>query len=458
MEFLVSPPEVNSLRVYTGVGSGSMVTAAAAWDELAANLQSAAASFGSVASGLSGRWWQGPSSTAMQEAAAPYVAWLGEAATQAERAAAQARVTVGAFEEAFAATVHPAVVAANRAQLVSLAASNVFGQNASAIAAVEAEYEHMWAQDVAAMVGYHAAASAAGGQLMPWQLLAQSLPAEGSASSSGTRITVPGAAPGLLTGHETPQQYAAINAAIGENWFPGTTPEVVNYPATAGVASGLTAPTANQSIAIGQRALNADILSAVATGQPVVVTGLSEGTVVVDAEEAYLATAPNAPPPNMVTFVEFANPQRGLADTYFHAGVTIPGAGYTVHDAPVSQYNTDVVYRQYDGWANPPDRPWHLLADLNALAGANYLHTPTGLASPSQAVEVSSVTDSLGGTTTTYMIPTATLPMLIPLQHMGVPSPIVGALNSVLTPIVNEGYSQFDPNGGPYFSQGNLVW
>jgi len=457
MEFLVSPPEVNSLRVHAGVGSGSMVAAAAAWDELAANLQSAAASFGSVASGLSGRWWQGPSSTAMREAAAPYVAWLSEAATQAERAAAQARVTVGAFEAAFAATVHPAVVAANRAQLVSLAASNMFGQNASAIAAVEAEYEHMWAQDVAAMVGYHAAASAAGGQLMPWRQLPQSLSAQGSAASSGTRITVPGAAPGLLTGHETAQRYAAINAAIGENWFPGTTPEVVNYPATAGVASGLMAPTANQSIAVGQRALNADILSAVATGQPAVVAGLSEGTVVVDAEEAYLATAPNAPPPNMVTFVEFANPQRGLADTYFHAGVTIPGAGYTVHDAPVSQYNTTVVYRQYDGWANPPDRPWHLLADLNAVAGANYLHTPTGLASASQAVEVSSVTDSLGGTTTTYMIPTATLPILIPLQQMGVPSPIVGALNSMLTPVVNEGYSQFDPNG-PYFSQGNLVW
>ena len=71
---------------------------------------------------------------------------------------------------------------------------------------------------------------------------------------------------------------------------------------------------------------------------------------------------------------------------------------------------------------------------------------------------MSSVTNSLGGTTTTYMIPTATLPMLMPLQHIGVPSPIVNALNNLLTPIVNEGYSQFDPNGGPYFSEGNLVW
>ena len=458
MDFLVLRPEVNSSRMFSGMGSGPMLAAARAWDGLADELQSAATSFGLVTSDLSSGSWQGPSAAAMREAAIPYVAWLAAAASQAGQSASQVRAAAGAFEAAFAATVHPAVVAANRTQLVSLARSNVFGLKAPAIAAVEAEYEQMWAQDVAAMVGYHATASAAEGQLMPWQRLPRSLPTQASASSGGTRITVPGAAPGLLTGHETPQQYAAINAAIGENWFPGTTPEVVNYPATAGVVSGLKAPTANQSIAIGQQALNAEILSAVATGQPVVVAGLSEGTIVVDAEQAYLATAPNAPPPKMVTFVEFANPQRGLADTYFHAGFTIPGAGYTVHDAPVSQYNTDVVYRQYDGWANPPDRPWHLLADLNALAGANYLHTSTEFAAPSQAVQVSSVTNSLGSTTTTYMIPTATLPMLIPLQQMGAPSPIVSGLNSLLTPIVNEGYSQFDPNGGPYFSQGNLVW
>ena len=172
---------------------------------------------------------------------------------------------------------------------------------------------------------------------------------------------------------------------------------------------------------------------------------------------ARMASAPNAPSRSMVTFVEFANPARGLADTYFHVGFTIPGAGYTVAAPPVSQYNTNVVYTQYDGWANPPDRPWHILADLNAWAGAAHLHAPTAFASPSQAVEVSSVTNSLGGTTTTYMIPTATLPLLTPLQHMGVPTRIVSELNSVLKPIVNEGYSQYDPTGGPYLSQGNLV-
>jgi PPE family/PE-PPE domain len=463
MNFSVMPPEVNSSRMFSGRGSGSMLAAMAAWDALAAELRSAAASFASVTSGLSAQWWQGPSSAAMAGTAAVYAAWLGAVATQAEQAAAQGRVAAGAFETAFIATVHPVAVTANRARLVWLVESNVLGQNASAIAATEAEYEQMWAQDVAAMVGYHGAASVAGSQLMPWQQLTQSVSDQASVSSGETRITVPMNSPlyspkivqeleGL-----TAAQYAALNTEIGENWFPGTIAEVVNYPAAAGLINSITAPTANKSVAIGQQMLNTDILNATANGQSVVVTSLSEGGIVIDAEEAYLATAPNAPAPNQVTFVEFANPQRGLADTYLHAGITIPGVGYTVHDAPVSQYDTDVVYRQYEGFGDPPDRPWHLLADVDAVAGVAYLHIPTEFVSPSQAVEVSSVTNSLGGTTTTYMIPTDTLPILMPLQQIGVPSPIVHGLNNMLTPIVNEGYSQYDPTGGPYFSQGNLV-
>jgi PPE-repeat protein len=59
------------------------------------------------------------------------------------------------------ATVHPAVVAANRVQLAALVATNFFGQNTAAIAATEAAYAEMWAQDAAAMYSYAASASSA---------------------------------------------------------------------------------------------------------------------------------------------------------------------------------------------------------------------------------------------------------------------------------------------------------
>jgi len=165
MNFSVLPPDITSVQMHGGAGSGPMLAAAAAWDGLASELDSAANSFSSVTSGLATQGWQGPASQAMVAAAAPYAGWLKTAAAQASGAATQAQSVAGVFESALAATVHPAVVAANRSNLVSLVMSNLFGQNAPAIAATEGQYEEMWAQDVAAMVGYHAGASAAAAQL-----------------------------------------------------------------------------------------------------------------------------------------------------------------------------------------------------------------------------------------------------------------------------------------------------
>jgi PPE-repeat protein len=53
------------------------------------------------------------------------------------------------------------VIAANRAQLMALIATNFLGQNSPAIAATEAQYGEMWAQDAAAMYSYADASSAA---------------------------------------------------------------------------------------------------------------------------------------------------------------------------------------------------------------------------------------------------------------------------------------------------------
>ncbi|WP_252256202.1 PPE family protein, partial [Mycobacterium tuberculosis] len=162
------PPETNSLRMYLGAGSRPLLAAAGAWDGLAEELHAAASSFGSVTSELAGGAWQGPASAAMANAAGPYASWLTAAGAQAELAARQARAAAGAFEEALAGVVHPAVVQANRVRTWLLAVSNVFGQNAPAIAAMESTYEQMWAQDVAVMAGYHAASSAAAAQLASW--------------------------------------------------------------------------------------------------------------------------------------------------------------------------------------------------------------------------------------------------------------------------------------------------
>ncbi|MGH3532783.1 MAG: PPE family protein [Mycobacterium sp.] len=167
MDFGAFPPEFNSARMYAGPGAGPMLAAAAAWDGLAAELHSTAVSYQSVVSGLTGGPWLGPASASMGAAAAPYVTWMTATATQAEQTAMQARAAASAYEAAFAMTVPPPVIAANRAQLMTLVATNFLGQNTAAIAATEALYIEMWAQDAAAMYGY-AGGSAVASMLAPF--------------------------------------------------------------------------------------------------------------------------------------------------------------------------------------------------------------------------------------------------------------------------------------------------
>ncbi len=161
MDFGAFPPEINSARIYTGPGAAPMMAAAAAWNNLAAELATAAASSQSVISELTGSEWMGPSSASMAAATAPYVAWMDNTAGMLQQAATQAMASAAAYETAFAMTVPPPVIAANRALLAALLATNILGQNTPAIAATEAHYGEMWAQDAAAMYGYAGSSAAA---------------------------------------------------------------------------------------------------------------------------------------------------------------------------------------------------------------------------------------------------------------------------------------------------------
>jgi PPE-repeat protein len=144
-----------------------MLAAATAWDELACQSQITASSYGSTLAELAGGPWTGPASMAMRTAAVPYVAWLTATTERIEQAATGAKAAAAAYEAAFALTVPPPVIAANRAQLMLLIATNFFGQNTPAIAATEAHYAQMWAQDAVAMYGY-AGSSATAAKVAPF--------------------------------------------------------------------------------------------------------------------------------------------------------------------------------------------------------------------------------------------------------------------------------------------------
>ena len=183
MFYAASPPEINSGRIYSGPGSGPMLAAATAWGGLANDLQSAAASYSSVISSLTSGPWLGPTSLSMAAAVAPYLTWMQGTAAQAAETASQATAAASAYDAAFAAHVPPEVIAANRSQLASLVATNVIGENNAAIAAIEAQYGEMWAQDALAMDTY-AGSSAAASNLTPFT------PAPQVANSAGQAAAV----------------------------------------------------------------------------------------------------------------------------------------------------------------------------------------------------------------------------------------------------------------------------
>jgi PPE-repeat protein len=189
-----------------------MIAVGAAWDALADELYLAAAAYGSVVSDLASSWL-GPSSVSMAAAAATYVSWISATAVQAQQTAAQAMAAVAAYEAAFVMTVPPPVIAANRALLLALVATNFFGQNTPAIMATEALYVEMWAQDAAAMYGY-AGASSVASTLTPFTTPLQTTNPSGLAGL-GTAVTqAAGTSAGTGAQTVSPLSSAALPGAL----------------------------------------------------------------------------------------------------------------------------------------------------------------------------------------------------------------------------------------------------
>jgi PPE-repeat protein len=164
----VLPPEIISGQLYAGAGASSMIAAADAWRQVAAETETAAEEYDVILGALA-EVWKGRAVAAMLAAADPFARWLHATADQANEAAAEARAAAAAFQTALGAVVPPALIAANRAELAQLLSANVFGQNSAAIAATEVVYAQMWAVDASAMNQYQASSRAATAAIVPFK-------------------------------------------------------------------------------------------------------------------------------------------------------------------------------------------------------------------------------------------------------------------------------------------------
>ncbi|MFS0900474.1 PE-PPE domain-containing protein [Mycolicibacterium litorale] len=203
----------------------------------------------------------------------------------------------------------------------------------------------------------------------------------------------------------------------------------------------------NESVAMGARRLGDAVT---ATKGPKSVVGVSQGSLVLHEEERRLLALPAAqrPAQDELRFVYIGDPARpsGGVANWVPEGVRLPGIGISRPEPLVdTPYETVYVTREYDGIADFPDRPQNLLATANAVMGVVYLHPHYGLdLSDVPTSSITETTNSQGGKTTSYLVPTKELPLTKPLRQLGVDRRIVDEVDKRLRPVVDAGYKRND--------------
>ncbi|HKV22661.1 MAG TPA: PE-PPE domain-containing protein [Mycobacterium sp.] len=186
------------------------------------------------------------------------------------------------------------------------------------------------------------------------------------------------------------------------------------------------------------------------TDGKVVIIGESMGSMVAWRAAAQLA---EADPTRDIEVVLIASPDVGISE-YFKEGTYIPILNYRVSRVAQTPYKTTIVVGEYDGWSDPPDRPWNLVSSANAMLGIAYVHGP-----PSFTANVEDLTPvSENGNVTTYLLPTENLPLTQVFRDVGVPDALVDKADEVLRPIVDAGYVRNDKPGDtrPYLYDGEI--
>ncbi|WP_341286251.1 PPE family protein [Mycobacterium decipiens] len=152
------PPEVHSAALSFGPGSGPLLDAGEAWQQLGLEYDWAAQELGNELAVVP---WEGPSSQSYQGAHGPYLEWLEEAGQESQQQAVAHQQAAAAYSVALVEMPTLAELSVNRTANVALLSTNFFGINAIAIALNEAAYARMWLQAAGAMQQYQAQAGLA---------------------------------------------------------------------------------------------------------------------------------------------------------------------------------------------------------------------------------------------------------------------------------------------------------
>jgi hypothetical protein len=246
-----------------------------------------------------------------------------------------------------------------------------------------------------------------------------------------------------------------IDPATGGNYTPVLVPTPESFASTS-VPTGL----ADLQAAIGQQA----------TDQPYLVEGYSQSAVIAIDEEIQLMQSGQAPPDATFLLGSLNRPDGGIFERF--PGLVIQGtAGFDFNGAEPTDAGipTIDIATQYDFFADFPQYPINGLADLNAIFGIIYAHAAYGngplpeevpsvwppsepLTGPYASEYVlgsTEVVKQVDGDATFYFVPTTELPLLDPLQSLGVPESVLNIFQPALQVIVEAGYDRSIPFGDP---------
>ena len=197
------------------------------------------------------------------------------------------------------------------------------------------------------------------------------------------------------------------------------------------------------SIPEGVTAFDAALKAASASGEPIIVSGYSQGGQVAQQWLIQHLDDPNAPSPQDLTFVLFGNSTRLYGGSLVYFGGQFGGLGDVW---PTSPYSVIDVARQYEYSADMPDNifsPFYGLAFANALAGGWYLHDYVSVEQPSAINDPANTVWKVGNITY-VLIPTENLPLLDPLRQFGLTA-LADALNAPLKALIDTAYNRDYP-------------
>ncbi|HWS94133.1 MAG TPA: PE-PPE domain-containing protein [Mycobacterium sp.] len=362
---------------------------------------------------------------------------------------------------------------------VSAAIANLFGvygQEYQAVVAQAATFHTEFTQALAAAASTYAQAEAANAALVSGisnelgaplkALLGQAPVASGASGGTSVLTSMVKLAPG-------DPLYALIMGGTGN---PGPDPIYLNNiynsyiqpnPLFSGaIKQGLFTPeqfwpvtpqlgnlTFGQSVAQGVALLNNALVgpSGVLTlGNSAVVFGYSQSATIANNEIVALMAA-GSPHVGQLSFMLIGDPNTpvgGILERFPGFYIPFLDAAFNGATPPNSPYPTYIYTGQYDGIADLPQYPLHVLTDVNAFLGYFFVHDTYPTLTATQVANAVPLPTSPGytGNTHYYMLMTQDLPLLQLIRDIPYAGPpIADIFQPDLRVLVDLGYADYGP-------------